>query len=65
MGSASKVAFWLLIGDIVLLTLIGGRPVEDPYLLVGQLGSFFYFAYFLALFPLASYLEGRTIYKNV
>ena len=31
----SKLAFWFMVGDIVLLTLIGGRPVEEPYVVIG------------------------------
>lgn len=42
----SKALFWLHINVVVLLTWIGARPVEDPYILVGQLLSVVYFAYY-------------------
>lgn len=47
-----KVAFWLFINNVVLLTWIGARPVEEPYILTGQILTVTYFCYFLRL-PLA------------
>ena len=47
-----KLAFWLFINNVVLLTWIGARPVEEPYILTGQILTVTYFLYFLAL-PLA------------
>ena len=41
-----KRLFWLHINVVVLLTWIGARPVEDPYILIGQLLSVVYFAYY-------------------
>ena len=35
----SKLAFWFMVEDIVLLTIIGGRPVEEPYVIIGQLAT--------------------------
>ena len=57
----SKIFFWFLVGDFFLLTWIGGQPVEDPYILIGQLASIFYFAYFLILTPLVGYLENKLL----
>lgn len=55
----SKILFWFLIGDFFILTWIGGQPVEDPYILIGQMASIFYFAYFLILTPLIGYWENK------
>jgi len=41
-----KGLFWFHINVVLLLTWIGARPVEDPYILVGQLLSVVYFAYY-------------------
>ena len=41
-----KGLFWVHINVVLLLTWIGARPVEDPYILVGQLLSVVYFAYY-------------------
>nr|AAS00879.1 apocytochrome b [Hutchinsoniella macracantha] len=39
--------FWGLVVSFVLLTWLGGMPVEDPYIWLGSLVSVFYFLYFL------------------
>lgn len=43
----NQVLFWLLVADCLLLTWIGGRPVEDPYILLGQIFTVFYFSFFI------------------
>lgn len=57
----SKILFWFLVGDFLVLTWIGGQPVEDPYILIGQMASIFYFTYFLILTPLTGYLENKLL----
>nr|QVT11042.1 cytochrome b [Nasonia vitripennis] len=42
----NKIMFWMFISLFILLTWIGARPVEDPYILIGQLLSMMYFLYF-------------------
>lgn len=42
----SKVNFWFLVFRILLLTWIGARPVEDPYVITGQILTITYFIYF-------------------
>ena len=44
---ASKIAFWVIINIVILLTWIGARPAEDPYILVGQTLTILYFLYFV------------------
>lgn len=55
-----KIMFWTLVVIVFLLTWIGARPVEDPYILVGQLLTVFYFSYFL-LSPLVIVLEENLL----
>lgn len=43
----NKFIFWCLLSIILLLTWIGARPVEDPYILTGQILTTLYFIYFL------------------
>nr|YP_001798517.1 cytochrome b [Sminthurus viridis]ABS82052.1 cytochrome b [Sminthurus viridis] len=43
----SQMLFWLMLSNVVLLTWIGARPVEDPYILVGQILTVSYFSYFV------------------
>ena len=42
----NKIYFWSLVTTTLLLTWIGARPVEEPYVLTGQVLTVFYFAYF-------------------
>nr|YP_010026301.1 cytochrome b [Leptestheria brevirostris]QOQ37315.1 cytochrome b [Leptestheria brevirostris] len=42
----NQLLFWSLVSVFLLLTWIGARPVEDPYIFVGQVLTFFYFGYF-------------------
>nr|WRI02251.1 apocytochrome b [Acanthella acuta] len=60
----SKILFWFLVGDFLILTWIGGQPVEDPYILIGQLASIFYFIYFLILTPLTGHLENKLLRRE-
>lgn len=43
----NKIIFWIYVNLIILLTWIGARPVEDPYILVGQSLTVIYFLYFI------------------
>nr|QTC08173.1 cytochrome b [Parachauliodes japonicus] len=43
----NQILFWVMIGVILLLTWIGARPVEDPYITTGQILTILYFSYFL------------------
>lgn len=50
-----KILFWLLIVIVLLLTWIGARPVEDPYIITGQILTILYFLYYI-LVPQVYYL---------
>merc|ERR1712117_707082 len=42
----NKPLFWSFCSLVILLTLIGARPVEDPYIFVGQVLTVTYFLFF-------------------
>nr|QJD07244.1 cytochrome b [Choroterpides apiculata (nomen nudum)] len=43
----NKILFWSLLTMVILLTWIGARPVEDPYILTGQILTVLYFSYYI------------------
>ena len=43
----NQVLFWCIVVIVILLTWIGARPVEDPYVLVGQILTVLYFLYYI------------------
>nr|AXS65047.1 cytochrome b [Curculionoidea sp. 15 KM-2017] len=58
----NKILFWTLVSNIFLLTWIGARPVEDPYIMTGQILTISYFSYFI-LNPLIAKLWDSLIFK--
>lgn len=59
-----KFLYWTFMMNFILLTWIGSKPVEDPYIFIGQISSIFYFSYFLILVPLSGILENILIFKK-
>nr|YP_010414764.1 cytochrome b [Mocis undata]URT60118.1 cytochrome b [Mocis undata] len=59
----NQFLFWTLVMMIILLTWIGARPVEDPYIITGQLLTIFYFSYFI-INPLTSMYWDKLIFNN-
>lgn len=43
----NQILFWIILVIVILLTWIGARPVEDPYVLVGQILTILYFIYYI------------------
>lgn len=43
----NQINFWIIVNIVILLTWIGARPAEDPYIIVGQTLTILYFAYFI------------------
>nr|YP_009990842.1 cytochrome b [Crypturellus undulatus]QNN84195.1 cytochrome b [Crypturellus undulatus] len=58
----SQLLFWLLIANLLILTWIGSQPVEDPFIIIGQVASFTYFFTLLFLFPITATLENKILY---
>jgi ubiquinol-cytochrome c reductase cytochrome b subunit len=55
-----KKFFWILVADVLILGWVGGLPAEEPYVMISQLATIYYFAHFLIILPIISKFE-RTI----
>nr|AHX02524.1 apocytochrome b [Schizymenia dubyi] len=52
-----RFLYWTIISCCLILGWIGGMPVEDPYILIGQIASLYYFTFFLIILPLLGNFE--------
>ncbi len=52
-----KQFFWILVLDVLVLGYCGGLPAEEPYVMISQVATIYYFAHFLIIVPLVSALE--------
>nr|YP_010946321.1 cytochrome b [Allacta bruna]WGO57039.1 cytochrome b [Allacta bruna] len=43
----NQLLFWILLNNIILLTWIGARPVESPFIITGQMLTITYFMYYI------------------
>nr|QXI14790.1 cytochrome b [Hypanus americanus]QXI14803.1 cytochrome b [Hypanus americanus]QXI14816.1 cytochrome b [Hypanus americanus]QXI14829.1 cytochrome b [Hypanus americanus]QXI14868.1 cytochrome b [Hypanus americanus] len=57
----TQLLFWLLVTNTIILTWIGGQPVEQPFIIIGQIASITYFSFFLILFPIAGWWENKMM----
>jgi ubiquinol-cytochrome c reductase cytochrome b subunit len=52
-----RMFFWILILDVAVLGYCGGKPAEEPYVMVSQFATIYYFAHFLIILPILSWVE--------
>jgi ubiquinol-cytochrome c reductase cytochrome b/c1 subunit len=52
-----KQFFWIFVADCFLLGYVGANPPEGYFVILGQIGTAYYFAHFLIVIPLLSFLE--------
>nr|YP_009136715.1 cytochrome b [Zinaida jigongi]AKE07320.1 cytochrome b [Zinaida jigongi] len=53
----NQILFWIMVSTVILLTWIGARPVEDPYIITGQFLTIIYFSYFIIIPFINSYWD--------
>ena len=56
-----SMAYWFLVADFLILGWIGQKPVETPYIEVGQVATVFYFLFLLVLIPVIGIVEKQLI----
>nr|YP_010417893.1 cytochrome b [Salamis cacta]USF18052.1 cytochrome b [Salamis cacta] len=59
----NQILFWSMITIIILLTWIGARSVEAPYIITGQLLTVLYFLYFI-INPIINKMWDNLIFNN-
>nr|BCF86787.1 cytochrome b [Puccinia horiana] len=60
----NRFIFWVLVADFIVLMYLGSQHVEQPYILVGQIATALYFAWFVVLIPLTSIIENTLMDLN-
>nr|BAN08222.1 cytochrome b [Hynobius lichenatus]BAN08223.1 cytochrome b [Hynobius lichenatus]BAN08224.1 cytochrome b [Hynobius lichenatus]BAN08225.1 cytochrome b [Hynobius lichenatus] len=57
----TQILFWFMVSNTLILTWIGGQPVEQPFIEIGQAASTLYFSLFLIIMPLTGWWENKLI----
>ena len=53
----ARLWFFAFVADTFFLGWLGAQPAEQPYILMAQLATLYYFAYFLVILPVLSVTE--------
>ncbi len=56
-----QIIFWAVVVNFFLLMWVGSTHPEYPFVQIGQLATFFYFAWFLILVPGLGLLENTLM----
>jgi ubiquinol-cytochrome c reductase cytochrome b subunit len=58
---AMKVAFWSFVFNFFILMWIGSQHPNEPFVFIGQVSTFFYFAWFVFIVPVIGLIENTLI----
>ena len=58
---AMKVAFWFFVFNFFILMWIGSQHPNEPFVFIGQVSTFFYFAWFIVIIPVIGLIENTLI----
>jgi ubiquinol-cytochrome c reductase cytochrome b subunit len=60
----ARIAFWLLVADVLILGYCGGSPADPFYVIVAQVCSAYYFLHFLVILPWIARTERPVALPN-
>jgi ubiquinol-cytochrome c reductase cytochrome b subunit len=58
---AMKLAFWFFVFNFFILMWIGSQHPNEPFVFIGQVSTFFYFAWFIIIVPVIGLVENTLI----
>ena len=57
----SKFFFFAFVANFLMLMVLGGKHVEDPFIGLGQASTVLYFAHFTVIVPAVSLIENTLV----
>ena len=57
----SKIAFYVFLGNFLILMQLGAKHVESPFIKFRQISTVLYFLHFLIIMPLISIIENSLV----
>ena len=58
---AMRIGLWAFYVNFLILMFIGAQHPEPPFIMVGQISTFFYFAWFLVIVPVVGIIENTLM----
>ena len=52
-----RIFFMIFVADMAVLFYCGGAPAEEPYVMISQIATAYYFLHFLVILPIVSSIE--------
>ncbi len=59
-----KLFFWLFVINAIFLGWLGSRPAEGSYVFMAQMGTLYYFAFFIVIMPVIGLIEAPKRLPN-
>jgi len=56
-----RFAFWVFVTDFFLLMYLGSQHAEEPYITIGAIATFIYFAWFIVIVPVVGIIENTLM----
>jgi ubiquinol-cytochrome c reductase cytochrome b subunit len=57
----SKIAYFIFVGNFLVLMQLGAKHVESPYIEFGQISTVLYFSHFLIIVPFVALIENTLL----